>query len=131
MAQAPPGKTLVWSAVFSQHLKTKTQQVVSDLGRLLHLWQADPGAAVLPFARLWGGALGGGIRVLSDQLPGVDGAGGGGRGWVLGGEGGHGLSGLVTQGLGAGDRGSVGLQRNQVGHLELQGGSGEEGGRGV
>lgn len=103
--------------------------MASHLGRLFDLRQADPGAAVLPFARLWGGALGGGIRVLSDQLPGVDGAGGGGG--VLGGEGGHGLSGLVTQGLGAGDRGSVGLQRNQVGHLELQGGSGEEGGRGV
>ncbi len=50
----------------------------------------------------------------------MDGAGCGGKGGILGGEGGHGLSGLVTEGLGARDRGSIRLQWNQVSHLELQ-----------
>lgn len=50
----------------------------------------------------------------------MDGAGCGVEGGVLGGEGGHVLSGLVTEGLRARDRGSVRLQRNQVSHLELQ-----------
>ena len=50
----------------------------------------------------------------------MDGSGGRGEGGILGGEGGHGLSGLVTEGLGARDRGSIGLQRYQVSHLELQ-----------
>lgn len=49
----------------------------------------------------------------------MDGAGCGGKGGVLGGEGRHGLSGLVTEGLGARDRGSIRLQWNQVSHLEL------------
>lgn len=50
----------------------------------------------------------------------MDGAGCGGKGGILGGEGGHGLSWLVTEGLGARDRGSIRLQWNQVSHLELQ-----------
>lgn len=50
----------------------------------------------------------------------MGGAGCGGKGGILGGEGGHGLSGLVTEGLGARDRGSIRLQWNQVSHLELQ-----------
>lgn len=50
----------------------------------------------------------------------MDRTGCGGKGGVLGGEGGHGLSGLVTERLGARDRGSIRLQRNQVSHLELQ-----------
>lgn len=50
----------------------------------------------------------------------MDGTGCGGEGGILGGEGGHCLSGLVTEGLGARDRGSIRLQRNQVSHLELQ-----------
>lgn len=50
----------------------------------------------------------------------MDGARCGGKGRVLGGEGGHGLSRLVTEGLGARDRGSIRLQWNQVSHLELQ-----------
>lgn len=50
----------------------------------------------------------------------MGGAGCGVEGGILGGEGGHVLSGLVTEGLRARDRGSVRLQRNQVSHLELQ-----------
>lgn len=50
----------------------------------------------------------------------MNGTGCGGKRGILGGEGGHGLSGLVTEGLGARDRGSVRLQWNQVSHLELQ-----------
>ncbi len=50
----------------------------------------------------------------------MDGAGCGGKGGILGGEGGHGLSGLVAEGLGARDRGSVRLQWDKVSHLELQ-----------
>lgn len=50
----------------------------------------------------------------------MHGAGCGGKGGILGGEGRHGLSGLVAEGLRARDRGSVRLQRNQVSHLELQ-----------
>lgn len=50
----------------------------------------------------------------------MDWTGCGGKGGILGGEGGHVLSGLVTEGLRARDRGSVRLQWNQVSHLELQ-----------
>lgn len=50
----------------------------------------------------------------------MDGTGCGGKGGILGGECGHGLSGLVTEGLGARDRGSIRLQWDQVSHLELQ-----------
>lgn len=50
----------------------------------------------------------------------MDGPGCGGEGGVLGGEGGHVLSWLVTEGLRARDRGRVRLQWNQVSHLELQ-----------
>lgn len=50
----------------------------------------------------------------------MDGTGCGREGGVLGGEGGHGLSGLVAQRLGAGDGSGVRLQWNQVSHLELQ-----------
>lgn len=50
----------------------------------------------------------------------MDGTGCGGKGGILGGECGHGLSGLVTEGLGTRDRGSIRLQWNQVSHLELR-----------
>lgn len=92
---------------------------------LLDLWEADPGPAVVPhWPRQRGLALGGGVGVLAHELAGVERAGGGGRGGLLRGEGGHGLSGLVTQGLGAGHGRRVGLQRHQVGHLELPVGKG-------
>lgn len=50
----------------------------------------------------------------------MDGAGCGGKGRILGREGGHGLSGLVAQRLRTRDRGCVRLQRDQVSHLELE-----------
>lgn len=67
---------------------------------------------------------------MTHQLSGVDGAGCGGEGGILGGEGGHGLSGLITERLGARDRGSIRLQWNQVSHLELQRTDREGGGGG-
>lgn len=55
---------------------------------------------VIPhWALLRGGALRRGVGVLTDELAGVERAGRWGGGGVLGGEGGHGLSGLVAEGL--------------------------------
>lgn len=57
---------------------------------------------------------------MTHELSGVDGARGGGEGGVLGGEGGHSLSWLITEGLGTRHGSSIRLERNQVSHLELQ-----------
>lgn len=93
----------------------------SHLGWEFHIWQADPGAAILSdLVCQWCRGFRSGVRVLTHQLSRVDGAGRGGKGGILGGECRHGLSGLVTEGLGTRDRGSIRLQWNQVSHLELQ-----------
>lgn len=51
------------------------------------------------WALLRGGALRCGVRVLTDELAGVQWTRRWGRGGVLGREGGHGLSGLIAEGL--------------------------------
>lgn len=71
-------------------------------------------------ALLRGRALRRGVRVLTNELAGVQWAGRRGGGGVLGGEGRHGLSGLIAEGLGARHGRGVRLQRHQVCHLELR-----------
>lgn len=70
-------------------------------------------------ALLRGRALRRGVRVLTNELAGVQWAGRRGGGGVLGREGRHGLSGLIAEGLGARHGRGVRLQRHQVCHLEL------------
>lgn len=108
---------MFWVCTLTAESKPATS---SYLGWEFHIWQADPWATILSdLVCLWCRGFRSGVWVLTYQLSRVDGAGCGGKGGVLGGEGRHGLSGLVTEGLGARDRGSIRLQWNQVSHLEL------------